>query len=384
MEKYKVIATATFGIEAIVGREVKELGIENVQVDNARVLYETDLLGVAKSNLWLRCADRVFLQIGEFKATSFEELFNKTEALPWEKFIPVNGEFPVNGKSVKSKLFSVSDCQAIVKKAIVKRLGKSYGVDWFQEDGPKYPILVSILKDVVTLSIDTSGVGLHKRGYRATGNEAPLKETLAAAMLKIARWHSKIPLIDPMCGSGTILIEAAMMGRNIAPGLSRKFVSETWGDDFKEAFKAARKEAYDAIEYDLDLNIKGYDINRRSVNIAKENAELAGVDDTITFEVKDAKLLKSEDKYGYIISNPPYGERLSDKKAVESLYKMMGRSYEGLDTWSKYVLTSHEEFEKNYGKKATKNRKLYNGRLKCYFYQYFGPRPPKRTTLSDD
>ncbi len=377
MDKYKVIATATFGIEAIVAREVKELGIEEVQVENARVLYETDLDGIAKSNLWLRCADRVFLQIGEFKATSFEELFNKTYALPWENFIPVDGEFPVNGKSVKSQLFSVSDCQAIVKKAIVKKLGATYSVDWFQEDGPKFPVMVSILKDVVTLSIDTSGVGLHKRGYRAKGNEAPLKETLAAAMLKIARWQSKIPLIDPMCGSGTILIEAAMMGRNIAPGLSRKFISENWSEEFKAAFKRARKEAYDAIDYELDLNLKGYDINRRTIGIAKENAELAGVDDTITFDVKDAKQLRSDDKYGYIISNPPYGERLSDKKAVEQLYKMMGRSYGTLDTWSAYILTAHEEFEKNYGKKATKNRKLYNGRLKCYFYQYFGPKPPR-------
>lgn len=378
MEKYKVIATATFGIEAIVGREVKELGIEDVTVENARVLYETDAVGVAKSNLWLRCADRVFLQIGEFKATSFEELFNKTYDLPWEKFIPVNGEFPVNGKSVKSQLFSVSDCQAIVKKAIVKKLGATHNVEWFKEDGPKFPVLVSILKDVVTLSIDTSGVGLHKRGYRATGNEAPLKETLAAAMLKIARWHSKIPLIDPMCGSGTILIEAAMMGRNIAPGLSRKFISESWSDEFRQAFKIARKEAYDAMDYEKDLNLKGYDINKRTIGIAMENAELAGVDDTIVFGVKDAKTLSSKDEYGFIISNPPYGERLSDKKAVEQLYKMMGQAYGRLDTWSKYILTSHEEFEKNYGGKATKNRKLYNGRIKCYYYQYIGPKPPKK------
>ena len=383
MEKYKVIATATFGIEALVGHEVKALGGENVQVDNSRVVYETDIDGVAKSNLWLRCADRVFLQIGEFKATSFEDLFNKTYDLPWEKFIPVNGEFPVNGKSVKSQLFSVSDCQAIVKKAIVKKLGKTYSVDWFKEDGPKFPILVSILKDVVTLSIDTSGAGLHKRGYRATGNEAPLKETLAAAMLNIARWHSKIPLIDPMCGSGTLLIEAAMMGRNIAPGLSRKFVSEEWSDDFKAAYKRVRKEAYDAINYDLDLNLKGYDINPRTINIARENAELAGVDDTIVFEKADAKYLSSKDQYGYIISNPPYGERLSDKKSVEKLYQMMGESYSKLDTWSVYILTSHEEFEQNYGKKATKNRKLYNGRIKCYFYQYYGPKPPRKSALSD-
>lgn len=378
MEKYKVIATATFGIEAIVSREVKELGIENAQTENSRVLYETDLLGVAKSNLWLRCADRVFLQIGEFKATSFEELFNKTYDLPWEKFIPVNGEFPVNGKSIKSQLFSVSDCQAIVKKAIAKKLTATYNVEWFEEDGPKFPIHVALLKDVVTLSIDTSGVGLHKRGYRAQGNEAPLKETLAAAMLKIARWHSRIPLIDPMCGSGTILIEAAMMGRNIAPGLSRKFISEDWSDEFREAFKQARKEAVDAIDYDVELNIKGYDINRRSINIANENAVLAGVNDTVVFGVKDAKDLDSKDKYGYIVSNPPYGERLSDKKSVEELYKMMGSSYGALETWSSYILTSHEAFENNYGKKSSKNRKLYNGKIKCYFYQYFGQKPPKK------
>lgn len=377
MGKYRLIATAAFGIEGIVGNEVKELGFENISVENGRVLFDADEAGIARANLWLRTADRVFLMLSEFKATSFEELFQGTKKIPWERYIPENGEFPVNAKSVKSQLFSLSDCQAIVKKATVERLKEAYGIEWFKEDGEKYPILVSILKDVVTISLDTSGVGLHKRGYRELGNDAPLKETLAAAILKIARWNPKIALIDPMCGTGTLGIEAAMIGRNIAPGLSRKFASESWAFVGETAWKDERKKAYSAIDYDVPLRIKCYDIDKRSIEIARINSEKAGVDEDIEFDIKDAKNLSTEDKYGYLISNPPYGERLSDKKKVEELYKMMGRSYEKLDTWSKFIITSHEEFEKCYGKKSTKNRKLYNGKLKCYLYHYQGQKPPK-------
>lgn len=377
MGKYRLIATAAFGIEGIVGNEVKELGFENISVENGRVLFDADEAGIARANLWLRTADRVFLMLSEFRATSFEELFQGTKKIPWERYIPENGEFPVNAKSVKSQLFSLSDCQAIVKKATVERLKEAYGIEWFKEDGSKYPILVSILKDVVTISLDTSGVGLHKRGYRELGNEAPLKETLAAAILKIARWNPKIALIDPMCGTGTLGIEAAMIGRNIAPGLSRKFASESWDFVGEAAWKDERKNAYSAIDYDVPLRIKCYDIDKRSIEIARINSEKAGVDEDIEFDIKDAKNLSTEDKYGFLISNPPYGERLSDKKKVEELYKMMGRSYEKLDTWSKFIITSHEEFEKCYGKKSTKNRKLYNGKIKCYLYHYQGQKPPK-------
>ncbi len=376
--KYNMIATAAFGIEAVVGQEIKELGFENVQVENGRVRFTTDEAGICKANLWIRCAERVFVEVASFKARTFEQLFDKTYAVDWAKYIPADGEFPVNAKSVKSQLFSLSDIQRICKKASSKKLGQAYKMDWLPENGAKYPILVGILKDEVTISIDTSGTGLHKRGYRAMGNEAPLKETLAAALLRISRWKPFIPLIDPMCGTGTIAIEAAMMGRNIAPGLNRNFVSEDWDWIPDDLWKEAKKEAYAAIDFDVEMDIQAYDINGRTIKIARDNAEKAGVEEDIHFQQRDAKDLNSKKKYGYIISNPPYGERLSDKKSAEALYKMMGKVYEDLDTWSKYILTSHEEFEPCYGKKSTKNRKLYNGRIKCYFYQYFGPKPPRR------
>ncbi len=378
MARYNMIATAAFGIEAIVGQELKALGFEDVTVENGRCFFTADEAGICKANLWLRSAERVFLHVGTFKARTFTELFDHVEALPWEDFIPENGKFPVNAKSVKSKIFSLSDIQSISKKAIVKRLGKEYGISWFEETGAEFPIHVAFLKDEVTVSIDTSGTGLHKRGYRAVGNEAPLKETLAAALVKISRWKPFIPLIDPMCGSGTILIEAAMIARNIAPGLNRKFISESWPFIPENEWKRVRQEAYQAIDLDTPLNIQGFDIDQRSVKIAMQNAEKAGLEEDIHFQVRDAKDISSSKQYGYIITNPPYGERLSDQKQVEKVYRMMGQAYGRLDTWSVYVLTSHEQFERAYGKKSTKNRKLYNGRIKTYFYQYFGPKPPRR------
>jgi len=377
MEQYNVIATSTFGIEGIVGEEVKALGFKDVKVENGKVEYKADGNGIARSNLWLRCADRVFIKLGEFKAETFEELFDETNKIPWEKYIPEDGEFIINAKSVKSKLFSLSDCQRIVKKSVAKRLSEHYKVEWLKETGDKFPVLVSILKDIVTINLDTSGDGLHKRGYREMANSAPMKETLAASIVKISRWNEKIPLIDPMCGTGTILIEAAMIGRNIAPGIGRKFISENWSFLGKDIYKVERKNAYDAIKYDLDMKIKGYDIDSKAIEIAMANAELAGVDDTISFEVQDASHLTSDLEYGYIISNPPYGERMSDKENVKKLYEMMGRIYGKFDTWSKYIFTAHEDFENCFGKKATKNRKLYNGKIKSYLYQYFGPRPPR-------
>ena len=376
--KFNLIATATFGLEAVVGQELKSLGFEDVVVENGRVLFKGNERDLCYANMWLRTADRVFIQIAEFKATTFESLFNRINDIPWEVYLPHDAEFPVNAKSVKSKLFSLSDIQSISKKAIVKRLGKLYNKEWLPETGPKFSILVGILKDTVTVSIDTSGVGLHKRGYREQGHRAPLKETLAAALLKISRWQGKISLIDPMCGTGTIAIEAAMMGRNIAPGLSRKFDFESWPIIPNDIYKAVKKETNEKIDYDIPLHIEAYDLDPRAIKIARHNAEIAGVEEDIHFQVRDVKDLSSNKKYGYIITNPPYGERLNELEEVEELTRVMSNRFEMLDTWSKYIFTAFEDFEKFYNKKATKNRKLYNGKLKCYYYQYFGPRPPRK------
>lgn len=376
--KFNLIATATFGLEAVVGKELKDLGFENVVVENGRALFTGNEKDICKANMWLRSADRVFIRVAEFKATSFESLFNSVNEIPWELYLPVDAEFPVNAKSVKSKLFSLSDIQRISKKAISKRLGTLYNKEWLPETGPKYSLLVGILNDTVTVSIDTSGVGLHKRGYREKGHNAPLKETLAAALIMISRWQSKIPLIDPLCGTGTIAIEAALIGRNIAPGLSRSFAFESWPLIPNDIYKAVKKEAYDKIDNETPLHIEAYDIDPMAIKIARHNAEIAGVEEDIHFQVRDVKELSSNKMYGYVITNPPYGERLNEIEEVEALTKIMGKRFEILDTWSKYVFTAFEDFEKFLDKKATKNRKLYNGKLRCYYYQYFGPRPPRK------
>lgn len=378
MSKIELIATSTFGLEAIVAQEIRDLGYEDLKVENGKVTFVADEAAIPKANLWLRTADRVFVKMGEFKALSFEQLFDKTKALPWEEWIPKDGKFPVyKAKSVKSKLFSLSDCQSIVKKAVVEKLREAYPIEWFEETGEEYPIQISILKDVATLMIDTSGMGLHKRGYREYGNEAPIKETLAAALVKLSRWEPSRQLIDPLCGSGTILIEAAMIGKNIAPGLQRNFVSEHWHRLPKEMWKKAKVEAMRAIDVDKEFRILGSDIDGRALKQARANAEMAGVDDCIFFQKLPVQELRSRKKYGVIISNPPYGERLGEKKEVETLYRDMGRVFDQLDLWSFFIITSHLEFEKYFGKRADKNRKLYNGRILTYFYQYFGPLPPK-------
>ncbi|QXM07184.1 THUMP domain-containing class I SAM-dependent RNA methyltransferase [Crassaminicella indica] len=377
MAKIELIATATFGLEEMVKLEVKKLGYEKMTVENGKVTFIANEAAIPRANLWLRTADRVLLKMGEFKAVTFEELFQQTKALPWEEWIPENGRFPVTGKSIKSQLYSVSDCQAIVKKAIVERLKETYGIEWFKEDGAEFPVEVALLKDTVTLTIDTSGAGLHKRGYRAKANQAPLKETLAAAMVLISRWREDRVLIDPFCGSGTIPIEAAMIGKNIAPGLQRSFISEGWERITKEEWKSARVEALKAIRQDVDINILASDIDEKALEIAKDNAYEAGVDDSITFLLQDMGKIRSDAQYGYIICNPPYGERLGEKKEVQRLYERMGKVFARFDTWSKYILTSDEEFEKLYGKSASKKRKLYNGRIKVDYYQFFGPKPPK-------
>lgn len=378
IKKFRLQATAAFGIESIVADEIKALGFDQVLVENGRVEYDSDLAGIVRSNLWLRSADRVFIKLAEFRADTFEALFQGVRQIDWAAYIPQDGTFPVNAKSVKSTLFSLSDIQSISKKAVVEKLKETYKLDWFNETGPRYSILISILKDNVIVLLDTSGEGLHKRGYREKGNEAPLKETLAAALVRIARWRSFIPLIDPLCGSGTLLIEAALIGLNQAPGLNRKFDSENWDWMPASVWDFERNTARNSIKKDANFKLEGYDIDPRSIRIARENAEKAGVSEYIHFQTRDVAELSSKDKYGYILTNPPYGERLSDLRQVEKLYGIMGDRFGRLDTWSWYIITAHEGFEAAFGKKATKNRKLYNGRIKCYFYQYFGPKPPKR------
>lgn len=367
--EYNLIATTTFGIEAITAKELKNLGYEDLKLENGKVEFQGDEMDIAISNIWLRTADRVLIKVAEFKATSFEELFNGTEAVDWGKYIPQNGFMHVNGKSVKSTLYSVPDCQSIVKKAIVKSMQRTYNTTWFPEDGPKYKIEVAILKDVVTLTIDTSGPGLHKRGYRENSGEAPLKETLAASMVLLSKWKEDRLLVDPFCGSGTVLIEAALIGANMAPGLYRSFVCETWPSMDKEVFEQVREGAEKSIKKP-EMQLLGFDINDWVLKTARRNAEKAKVREYIDFQKLDFNDFSSKKKYGYIITNPPYGERIGEKSAVESLNRRMGKVKKDLDTWDFNILTAAEGFQNLFGRKATKNRKLYNGRLLCYYYQY--------------
>lgn len=376
MKQYELIATTTFGIEAVCKRELVALGFEVLKTENGKVTFLSDKAGIAKANLWLRTADRVLLKIGEFKAFTFDELFDKSKALPWHEYISVDGKFTVNGKSVKSKLFSISDCQAIVKKSIVENLKKKHHVSWFPETGAEYTVLVSVLKDVATLTIDTSGDALHKRGYRINTVKAPLKETLAASLILLSYWNKDRVLYDVFCGSGTIPIEAAMIGRNIAPGLSRDFAAKYWDFIGPEVWKEEKKKAFQAIDYDTEIKIHASDISAKDLEAAKENAEEAGVEDCIEFTVQDFKELVLEDNYGIVISNPPYGERLDNEHQVKRLYNHLGHIFNKLDTWSKYFITSYVDFEKDYKKESSRKRKLYNGRIETWYYQYQGPRPP--------
>jgi putative N6-adenine-specific DNA methylase len=376
MKKIDLIATAAFGLESIVALELKELGYTDLTVFNGGVSFSADASAIARCNMWLRCAGRVLIKVGEFPVKTFDELFENTRALPWADWLPENAEFPVDGKSVQSKLFSVPDCQAIVKKAIVEKMKESYPCNWFAEDGPRYRIQVSILKDIATLTLDTSGAGLHKRGYRTLSAEAPLKETLAAAMIIISRWKPDRAFIDPFCGSGTIPIEAALIGRNIAPGINRSFVAENWDNFNAHIWTAAREEAHDAIIHDQPLGIMGFDKDPEVLSLARYHAKLAGFKDILNFQQQDVHDLKSKYHYGYLITNPPYGERLSEQKEVEFLYKDLKEILSNnLPTWSFYIITSHPHFETIFNRKADKRRKLYNGRIQCTYYQYFGPKP---------
>ena len=378
MKKLELIATATFGLEAVVKRELQDLGFTDMAVSDGKVSFAAHIKAIPRCNLWLRSADRLLVKIGEFKALSFDELFEKTKALPWGDWITHDGKFTVNGKSVKSQLFSISDCQAIVKKAVVEKLKEKYAVDWFKETGYEFTIQVALLNDIATLTIDTSGTGLHKRGYRQEAGEAPLKETLAAAMVQLSYWNKERVLLDPFCGSGTIPIEAAMIGRNIAPGLNRKFVSEAWPVVHKSFWKEARMEAFNAIDQDTPIRIFASDIDKSAITVASENAFAAGVDDCIQFTVKPLQKVTLKEKYGVVITNPPYGERLGTAKDIMALYQNMGKILNADPTWSVYVLTAEENFENLYGARAHRKRKLYNGNIKVDYYQFYGERPPKR------
>lgn len=378
MTSYKLLATAAMGLESIVANEVKELGYETT-TDNGKVFFEGTARDIAKTNLWLRTADRVKLIAGEFEATTFDDLFEQTKAIEWEKYLPVDAEFPVQGKSVKSKLHSVPTCQSIVKKAIVERMKKAYHRNAFlDESGPRFKIEVSILKDKVQLSIDTSGAGLHKRGYRVGQGEAPLKETLAAALVKLSRWTPDRPFVDPFCGSGTIVIEAAMIGQNIAPGYNREFDSEQWPWVGSKIWDEVRAEAEEQADYDQPLNILGTDIDHRMIQIAEENVIEAGFAGIVRLQQRQVTDFTTTEENGVVIGNPPYGERIGEVEVIEEMIEDMGQMFSKYPTWSVYMLSSMEGFEKLYGQKATKKRKLYNGFIRTDLFQFWGERPKNK------
>lgn len=379
MSKYELIAPCHFGMEAVLKREISDLGLEISAVEDGRVSFWGDESAICRANIFLRTAERILIKIGSFKAETFEELFQGTLALPWEEFIPRNGKFWVaKAASVKSKLFSPSDIQSIMKKAMVERMKQTYHETWFAEDGEAFPIRVFIMKDVVTVGLDTTGESLHKRGYRKFTAKAPIAENLAAGLIMLTPWNKNRILVDPFCGSGTIPIEAAMMAAGIAPGMNREFLAENYTHLIaKKAWYETIDEADSKIDMNIQVDIQGYDIDKEMVAIARENAKLAGVDHMIHFQKRPVAELSHPKKYGFIITNPPYGERLEDKKSIQPIYHALGERYKVLDSWSMYVITSHEQAEKDIGRKADKNRKIYNGMMKTYFYQYMGPKPPR-------
>lgn len=380
MKKYTLISPCFFGMEKMLAREIKELGFDIIKTEDGRITYKTGEDGIQKANMWLRCAERVHLKVAEFEATTFDDLFEYTKRLPWAKYIPYGAQFPITkASSIKSKLYSTPDIQSIVKKAVVESLKASYlESGMLKEDKEKYPIYVFIHKDKVTLTIDTTGDALHKRGYREKASKAPIRETLASGIMSLVPWKPGRMLVDPMCGSGTLLIEAAMKGINMAPGLNREFISEKWRTLDKKIWWDVRKDAFDKIDNDVKFKIYGYDIDEEVIKIARENAQIAGVDEYIEFNVKDATTFSSDVEYGFIVTNPPYGERLEDKETVQSLYKELGYKFRNLKNWSYYIITSYDDFEVEFGRQSDKKRKLYNGMLKTYLYQYIGKKPPKK------
>ena len=380
MKTYELVVPCHFGMEAVTKREIYDLGYEITRVEDGRITFEGDAEAICRANVFLRSAERVLLLVGRFKATTFEELFQGIKALPWEEYIPQDGKFWVKkASSIKSKLFSPSDIQSIAKKAMVERLKGVYKTEWFKEDGAAYPIRIFLLKDEVMVALDTSGDSLHKRGYRLQTSKAPITETLAAALIMLTPWRKDRILVDPFCGSGTFPIEAAMMAANIAPGMNREFTAEAWTNIIpRQLWYDTVQEAQDMVDTDIEVDIQGYDLDGEVVKAARENAKRAGVDHLIHFQQRDVAKLSHPKKYGFIITNPPYGERLEEKADLPELYTTIGEVYKNLDAWSMYMITSYEDAERYVGKKADKNRKIYNGMIKTYFYQFMGPKPPKK------
>ena len=381
MKTFELIAPCHFGLEAVLKKEILDLGYEISLVEDGRVTFIGDDEAICRANVFLRTAERVLLKAGSFKAETFEELFQGTRNIPWEDFIPEDGKFWVaKASSIKSKLFSPSDIQSIMKKAMVERLKNRYGVTWFPENGASYPLRVFLYKDMVTVGIDTSGESLHKRGYRTLTSKAPITETLAAALILLTPWNRDKILVDPFCGSGTFPIEAAMMAANMAPGMNRSFLAEEWRNVIKrKCWYEAMDEAGDLVEEDVQVDIQGYDVDGDIVKAARTNAQSAGVDHMIHFQQRPVSALSHPKKYGFIISNPPYGERIEEKENLPALYREIGERFAALDAWSMYLITSYEDAQKYIGRKADKNRKIYNGMLKTYFYQFMGPKPPRRS-----
>lgn len=377
MRKYELIAPCHFGLEAVLKKEIIDLGYDISQVEDGRVTFIGDDEAVCRANIGLRTAERILVKVGSFKAETFDELFEGTKALAWEEYLPVDAKFWVaKAAGIKSKLFSPSDIQSIMKKAMVERLKQVYGVSWFSEEGASYPVRVSIMKDIVTVGLDTTGESLHKRGYRKLTAKAPIAENLAAALIMHTPWKSDRILVDPFCGSGTIPIEAALMAANIAPGMKRGYTAQTWKNLIpQKVWNDCYEEARDMVDMSAKVSIEGFDIDSDLINVARQNARLAGVADMIKFEQRDISQLSHNGKYGFIITNPPYGERLDEKKNMPPLYKKIGERFKTLDTWSMYIITSYEGAEKDIGRRADKNRKIYNGMIKTYYYQFMGPKP---------
>lgn len=380
MEKYEFIAPCHFGLEAVLKREIQNLGFNVTSVEDGRVMFEGPASAIAKANIGLRSAERILLKAGEFAAASYDELFEGTKAIPWEEYFPKEAKFWVaKASSVKSTLFSPSDIQSIMKKAMAKRMGDHYKTGWLPETGAEYPLRVSIKKDMVTVGIDTTGTSLHKRGYRVSPVIAPISETLAASLILLTPWKKDRILVDPFCGSGTFPIEAAMMAAHIAPGLKRKFLAEEWNSILSEnEWKDAREAAGAEIKIDLDTDIQGYDIDDAAVRYSRENAREAGVESMIHFQRRAVRDLSHPKKYGFIITNPPYGERIEDRTNLPSLYRELGEAYKKLDSWSMYVISAYEDAERYIGRTADKNRKIYNGMIRTYYYEFQGPKPPRR------
>ena len=381
MNRLEIIVPCHFGLEAVLKKEIYDLGYEILKVEDGRVTFEGDAEAVCRANIFLRTAERVLVKAGEFTAETFDELFEGIKAIPWEDYIPRDGRFWVTkASSIKSKLFSPSDIQSIVKKAMVERLKQSYHVEWFPETGASYPLRIFLLKDRVTAALDTSGESLHKRGYRTMTSKAPITETLAAALILLTPWNKDRILVDPFCGSGTFPIEAAMMAADIAPGMNREFTAEQWINLIdRKLWYDTVEEAQEQVDTDIQVDIQGYDIDGEIVKAARENAKRAGVEQLIHFQQRPVSALSHPKKYGFVITNPPYGERLEEKEALPGLYAEIGQAFGRLDSWSEYLITSSEDAERYIGRKADKNRKIYNGMLKTYFYQFLGPKPPGRS-----